>query len=202
MWPFKSKFDKLTREDVVKAICDLENEAKKVESDVIGAQAKIDELIALGKKTSARELKLFYAKKINEIIAERQQNIQQAMFLMYNIGLLNKLKRTIDNNQFFKKTSGVAMNKLLSDQRGLAVFLNKSLNNRIKEEAILTDADEIFKQVEESYYETNEIYGQRSCDNDILAQMEISDAVEEEVEVRGVNENVKSEVKMDTNDDK
>ena len=94
---------------------------------------------------------------------------------MYNIQLLNKLKRAIDDNQFFKKNSKMPLAQLLSDQKGLAVFLNKALNTRVEAEQVLTDADETFRNVEESYVMNDEIYGEKNTDNELLAMFETED---------------------------
>ena len=45
MWPFKSKYDKLTREEVVSAICKLEQEAQEIEDGLATKQKQIDELM-------------------------------------------------------------------------------------------------------------------------------------------------------------
>ena len=175
MWPFKSKYDKLTREEVVESICNLEKELSTLEEDIMSSQPRVDALMAKGKAEKSNELRVFYAKKINAIKAERQTNIQRATYLMYNIQLLNKLKKAIDDNQFFKNNSKMPLSKLLADQKGLAVFLNKALNTRVEAEQVLTDADETFKNVEESYVVNEEIYGEKSADSELLAMFETED---------------------------
>ena len=50
MWPFKSKYDKLTREEVVDAICQLEKELKGIEDSLPETQKQIDDLMNKGKK--------------------------------------------------------------------------------------------------------------------------------------------------------
>ena len=106
MWPFKrKKYDKLTREEVVESICSLEKELSALEDEIIGAQSKIDDLMAKGKAERSNEMRVFYAKKINSIKAERTRNIQRATYLTYNIQLLEKLKRAIDDNQFFSSSA-------------------------------------------------------------------------------------------------
>lgn len=104
-----------------------------------------------GKKEKSKDIKLLYAKRINSLKAEREDSVRRAMYLMYNIQLLNKLKTAIDDNQFFKKSANISLGNLLSDQKGLAKFLNKTLNIRIRSEDVLTSADETFKAVKESY---------------------------------------------------
>ena len=94
---------------------------------------------------------------------------------MYNIQLLEKLKRAIDDNQFFSKSSKTPLNQLLADQKGLAVFLNKALNTRINAEQVLTEADETFKTIEDSYVVNDEIYGEKKADAELLAIFETDD---------------------------
>ena len=180
MWPFKSKYDKLTREDVVDAICKLEKESNSIEEEIMSFQQKVDELVSKGKKETSRDIRLFYAKKINSLKAERAQNVQRAMYLMYNIQLLNKLKRAIDDNQFFAKTSKVSLGNLLGDQKGLAKFLNKALNVRISAEQVLTDADETFKNIEDAYEKNESIYGIQQSDDELLGMFETEEQIEDE----------------------
>ncbi len=180
MWPFKSKYDKLTREDVVDAICKLEKESNSIEEEIMSFQQKVDELVSKGKKETSRDIRLFYAKKINSLKAERAQNVQRAMYLMYNIQLLNKLKRAIDDNQFFAKTAKVSLGNLLGDQKGLAKFLNKALNVRISAEQVLTDADETFKNIEDAYEKNESIYGIQQSDDELLGMFETEDQIEDE----------------------
>ena len=180
MWPFKSKYDKLTREETVDAICKLEKELQSIEDGLVEKQKQIDDLMAKGKKEANREIKLFYAKRINSLKDEREQSVQRAMYLMYNIQLLNKLKSAIDDNQFFKNSSKVSLGNLLADQKGLAKFLNKTLNTRVKAEDILTSADETFKAVEDAYEKNETIYGMSKQDDALLAMFETEEMVEAE----------------------
>lgn len=180
MWPFKSKYDKLTREETVDAICKLEKESQAIEDGLVEKQKQIDGLMVKGKAETNKEIKLFYAKKINALKAEREQSVQRAMYLMYNIQLLNKLKNAIDDNQFFKNSSKASLGNLLADQKGLAKFLNKTLNTRVKAEDVLTSADETFKAVEDAYEKNDSIYGMSSQDDALLAMFETEEMVNSE----------------------
>lgn len=177
MWPFKNKYDKLSREDVVQAICKLESEEKEIEDGLAAKQKQIDDLMAKGRVEKSREVKLFYAKKINALKAEREQNVQRAMYLMYNVQLLQKLKNSIDDNQFFKNTSKASLGNLLADQKGLAKFLNKTLGTRVAAEDVLTSADETFRAVEDAYEKNESIYGMNSDDDAMLAMFETEEQV-------------------------
>ena len=180
MWPFKNKFDKLTREEVVDAICKLEKESQDIESNIVLCKKQIEELMEKGKNETDRDLKLLYAKKINALKSESSQYSQRAMYLIYNIQMLNKLKKAIDDNQFFKNASKTSLNNLLGDQKGLANFLNKFLENRVSSEQTLTDADEIFKVTDEAYEVNETIYGVNNNDDELLAMFEVQNTLEEE----------------------
>lgn len=183
MFFFKNKYDKLTREEVVSAICELERESKSIEDGILSKQGEIDELMKKGAVEKSREVKLFYAKKINALKAEREESTRRAMFLMYNIGLLHKLKNAIDDNRFFKNTAKTSLNNLLSDQKGLAKFLNDTLGTRVKAEEVLTNADETFRSVESAYAENKTIYGMSKEDDELLAMFETQAMVADEQEM-------------------
>lgn len=193
MWLFKSKYDKLTREETVDAICKLEKELQNIEDGLVEKQKQIDDLMIKGKKEANREIKLFYAKRINSLKVEREQSVQRAMYLMYNIQLLNKLKSAIDDNQFFKNSSKVSLGNLLADQKGLAKFLNKTLNTRVKSEDVLTSADETFKAVEDAYEKNETIYGMNSQDDALLAMFETEEMVESEQEMYSEKPEIKTD---------
>lgn len=193
MWPFKSKFDKLTREEVVDAICKLEQESQSLENDLGAKQKQIDDLMMKGKAEKSKDVKLFYAKKINALKAEREQNVQRAMYLMYNTQLLQKLKTAIDDNKFFKNTAKVSLGNLLADQQGLAKFLNKTLETKIAAEDVLTSADETFRAVEDAYEKNESIYGMSSKDDELLAMFETEEQVENEQEMFSENPESKTD---------
>ena len=78
---FKSKYDKLTREDIVQAICELETQQKEIEDSMEADKKKKDELLAKGRAEKDKNMKLLYAKKINAIDASSKRNIERAMYL-------------------------------------------------------------------------------------------------------------------------
>lgn len=195
MWPFKNKFNKLTREEVVEAICKLEQESQDIEDSLGVKQKQIDDLMAKGKAEKSKDIKLFYAKKINALKADRENSVQRAMYLMYNVQLLQKLKTAIDDNQFFKNTSKTSLNNLLADQKGLAKFLNQTLGTRVAAEDVLTSADETFRAVEDAYEKNESIYGISSQDDQLLAMFEMEEQVEAEQEMFAEDTEKKTDVK-------
>lgn len=190
---FKSKYDKLTREEVVQSICKLEEESKHIEDELEEKKKQVDVLMEKGRNEKDRQLKLYYAKKINMIKAERERDVKRDMYLMYNIQLLNKLKIAIDDNQFFKKSAKMSLGNLLSDQKGLAKFLNKTLNTKVSAEDVLTSADDTFNNIESAYEENQTIYGMNSNDDALLAMFEKEDTVATEQDLYQVDELEKNE---------
>lgn len=197
MWPFKNKYDKLTREEVVEAICKLEQESKDIEDGLGVKQKQIDDFMVKGRTEKNKEVKLFYAKRINALKTEREQSVQRAMYLMYNIQLLQKLKTAIDDNRFFKNTAKTSLGNLLADQKGLAKFLNKTLGTRIAAEDVLTSADETFRAVEDAYEKNENIYGMSSKDDELLAMFETEEQVEAEQEMFSENNEKKTDNKSE-----
>lgn len=169
MWPFKNKFNKLKREEVVDAIYELEKQEQALEDGILEKQEEIDFLLAKGKKEKSEELRLLYAKKINHLKQEIQNNVSKSYYLLYNIKLLNRLKEAIDDKQFFVATSKIPLNALLKDQHGLAKFLNQALNTKITSEEMLTTADETFNEIQSAYEPNKEIYGVSKSDDELLA---------------------------------
>ncbi len=180
MWPFRSKYDKLKREDVVEAICSLEKQESDLETAIEERARQIEELLKKGQKEKNRELKLFYAKKVTSLREENQTDVKRGMYLMYNMRLLRKLKTTIDDNNFYIKTGKISLGNLLSDQKGLAQFLNKALNTKVRSEQVLTDADDTWQEIQSGYTENERIYGVNENDDELLAMFETADQLEAE----------------------
>lgn len=176
MWPFKKRIEKLKTQEVVNSIIELERRETSLEEGIVSKQKEIDELFKKGKAEKNTQLRLFYAKKINALKAQIEADTQRAMYLLYNVTLLTKLKNTIEDNDFFVDVSGVNLSKLLGDQKALASFLNKSLNRKIKAEDMLTGADDIFNEIKESYDPNERIHGVSQSDDEALAMFEMEDA--------------------------
>ena len=61
MWPFKNKYEKLKREDVVDAIYKLEKQEELVEDMLLDKQDEINALLKRGREEKSYDLRLFYA---------------------------------------------------------------------------------------------------------------------------------------------
>ena len=176
-WGKKDKYSQLTREEVTDAIFELERELKALEEKIYSTGDEVSKLMAMGAKEKDRSRKVFLAKKINMLKAEREQGEKRAMYLMYNIQMLGKLRQAIDDNKFFGDKMKGSLNSLLADQQGLAQFLNQALQTKIYAEQVLTDADETFKEVESMYEENATIYGKSDADDELLAMFETQEGL-------------------------
>ena len=183
-WPFKrNKFKNLNRADLVNSICELERQERTVEAEVYQKIKEIDALMDKGKKEKNKDLQLFYAKKISHLQEEKQVCMERGMYLLYNIRLMNKLKDAYDSNPFFKTQTKVPLSELLQDQKGLAKFLNKALETRIASEDVLTNADELFTEVQAAYDVNEPIYGIGKNEDEILTMFEKENQLADEQEL-------------------
>jgi hypothetical protein len=168
----KKTFKNLTRDDVVEAIIKQEQQQEELEKRITSAQAKIDDLMKKGKAEKDNSMKIFYAKQINALKAEKQAALKRCQFLLYNIGLLNRVKDTIDDNEFFKSTSASSLNGLLADQKALSKWLQQGLATKMNAESSLVTAEKTYDEIESGYVASEEIYGVRDNDDQLLAMFE------------------------------
>ncbi len=182
------RFRKLKREEVVESIVKLEKQQQEIEDGIVDKEAHIQELLAKGKKEKSQEIRLMYAKQINYLKEQKMRDAKRGMYLTYNINMLNKLKDAMEDKEFFKTSSNLQLNKLLGDQKGLARYLNKALKIRIREEDVLTNADETFNEVASMYEDNETIYGAGKTDDQLLAMFEEGDAAEEMETIQNIDE--------------
>ena len=182
------RFRKLKRDDVVESIIKLEKQQQEIEDGIVDKEAHIQELLAKGKKEKSQEIRLMYAKQINYLKEQKTRDAKRGMYLTYNINMMNKLKDAMEDKEFFKTSSKIELNKLLADQKGLARYLNKALKIRIKEEDVLTNADETFNEVASMYEDNETIYGAGQSDDQLLAMFEESDAANELETMQNIDE--------------
>ena len=182
------RFHKLKREDVVESIVKLEKQQQEIEDGIVDKEAHIQELLAKGKKEKSQEIRLMYAKQINYLKEQKTRDAKRGMYLTYNINMMNKLKDAMEDKEFFKTSSNIPLNKLLADQKGLARYLNKALKTRIREEDVLTNADDTFNEVAAMYEDNETIYGAGQTDDQLLAMFEENDALEEQEKIQNIDE--------------
>lgn len=179
----RNKFKKLKREDVVNAIIEQSKQQEDLESGVLAKSEEVEKLMERGRKEKNRDIKLLCAKKVNSLQAEIKRDTRRAALLLYNVKLLEKLKAAIDDNRFIENTTKLPLNKLLSDRKALAQFLETSIQNRADAETMLTQADELFESYEQVANVTSSpIYDVNESDDELLAMFEMQEQLDSEAD--------------------
>ena len=179
---FKNKFEKLTREEVIDTICSLERDEALAEESIALYTEKIKNMMDEGKGMKDILQRTLLVKKITLESEKRERAMRQAMYLLYNLRLSIRLKDAIDDKSLVDRLKSIRSIKYFKDQRALALFLNKALNTKIKEENVLTDADDTFKVIEEMFSSNKQIYGIADINEDSLMAF-----FEEENTLNGLN---------------
>ena len=165
---FKNKFEKLTREEVIDTICTLEREEALCEESIALYTEKIKAMMDEGKEIKDLLQRTLLVKKITLESEKRERAIRQAMYLLYNLRLSTRLKDAIDDKSLVDRLKSIRSIRYFKDQRALALFLNKALDTKIKQEDVLTDADDTFKVIEEMFSNNKQIYGISTFTEDSL----------------------------------
>lgn len=180
----RNKFKKIKREDVVNAIIEQTKQQEDLETGILGKSEEVEKLLERGRKEKNRDIKLLCAKKVNTLQAEIKRDTRRAAFLLYNVKLLEKLKAAIDDNQFIENSTKMPLNKLLSDQKALAQFLESSVQNRTAAENALVGADEMFEAYEQAAdADSSPIYATSQSDDELLAMFEMQEQLDSEANV-------------------
>ncbi len=180
----RNKFKKLKREDVVDAIITLSKQQEDLESGILDKSAEVEKLMQRGKCEKNRDVKLLCAKKISSLQDEIKRDSKRAAFLLYNVKMLDKLKGAIDDNQFVSNTSKLPLNKLLSDQKALAQFLQSAIASRTSAENTLVEADQLFDAYEQAAdNDQSPIYAADRSDDELLAIFEMQEQLDSECNV-------------------
>ncbi len=179
----RNKFKKLKREDVVEAIITLNKQQEDLESGILAKSDEVEKLMDRGRKEKNRDIKLLCAKKVSSLQDEIKRDSKRASFLLYNAKLLEKLKASIDDNQFVENTTKLPLNKLLSDQKALAQFLESAIQNKNAAENALVDADRMFETYEQAAESSGSpIYDANKSDDELLAMFEMQEQLDSEAE--------------------
>lgn len=180
----RNKFKKLKREEVVDAIIQLGKQQEDLENGILAKSEESEALLARGRKERNRDIKLLCAKKYNSLQDEIKRDSKRAAFLLYNVKMLEKLKAAIDDNQFVQNTTKLPLNKLLTDQKALAQFLEGAIRNRSEAENALVDADRLFESYEEAADDTSSpIYSANRSDDELLAMFEMQEQLDSEATI-------------------
>jgi len=166
----KSKFERITKDDINEMRVKLATQEQELMDLMDSKINAIDVYMDKGRAETNAQRRMIFANKIKFLREEIDSITQRIMFTMYNNRLMEKLSLKVDENSFFE--SSLSMNELLSDSKGLALFLNNSLGTRLKAEEVLTGADEAFKEVEDMYEPNEKLYGMSKDTEDILASFD------------------------------
>lgn len=178
----RNKFKKIKREDVVDAICAINNQQSEIERRIGENSSQIKELMDKGKKETSRDVRLFYAKKITQLQDEIKRDTRRSMYLMQNVKNLDRLKAAIDDNQFITNSTKLPLNKLLYNPKDLSAFLESSLATRNEAEENMVKADQMFENYESAQTDRQEIYGVNEADDELLAMFETEDQLDLEAD--------------------
>ena len=180
----RNKFKKLKREDVVDAIIELSKQQEDLETGVLAKSDEVEKLLERGRKEKNRDIKLLCAKKVTSLRDEIKRDSKRAAFLLYNIKMLEKLKAAIDDNQFVNNTTKLPLNRLLSDQKALAQFLESAISNRADAENTLVEADRMFESYVQAAADSGSpIYSANESDDELLAMFEMQEQLDSESNV-------------------
>ena len=180
----RNKFKKLKREDVVDAIIELSKQQEDLETGVLAKSDEVEKLLERGRKEKNRDIKLLCAKKVSSLQDEIKRDSKRAAFLLYNVKMLEKLKAAIDDNKFVENTTKIPLNKLLSDQKSLAQFLESAVQNRTAAENTLVEADQLFEAYEQAAEsDSSPIYATSKSDDELLAMFEMQEQLDSEANI-------------------
>lgn len=193
---FKRK-KKITREEVVDAINQLEMHLDRVEDRIDSITEEKNDLLRKGKASKDQHKRLFIGKKIKYLDVEAKDKIDQAMLIMYNIQLSRQLQLAIENESVVESVGAVSVNKMLGNPKQLAKFLNKALNRRVSHEEMLTQADDLFVQIKESYDGSDQIYGLNEEEDQILSMFETDDLLEIEDDKKEADDDIRRMNKLE-----
>ncbi len=180
----RNKFKKLKREEVVDAIIALTKQQDDLETGVLAKSEEVEKLMERGRKEKNRDIKLLCAKKVSSLQDEIKRDSKRAAFLLYNVKMLEKLKAAIDDNKFVENTTKIPLNKLLSDQKSLAQFLESAVQNRTAAENTLVEADQLFEAYEQAAEsDSSPIYATSKSDDELLAMFEMQEQLDSEANI-------------------
>lgn len=179
MWPFRNKFEKIKRSDVVESIIEIEKKQNDEIDAVNERNAQIAQLKKQGMKTHDRDMRLALAKKINRLLAENKQSAARVQYLNANISALTQLKNALDDRDFITNNTNMPLNALLNDTKMLRKFLASVNSKKMVGETGLVNALDVFEEAEEAYEGDERIYAASDDDDKLLAMFELDESNED-----------------------
>lgn len=159
---FKSKYEKLTHEDINASIVKLEAYDSRILEQIKQKDVDIENMKAIAKAEKDPQMRLGYAKRVGRTRQRKKELLNNYVYVGENIALLERLRDTVDNNEMISEVTSDSVNRLLMNPKGLQNFLCKSLNLNQKAVQNITEGHRIFDDIQgvsaddPMYEETND----------------------------------------------
>ena len=168
----KNKFDKISRTEVVDSIIQLEKQQDSILSSIEENNAAVAGLFAKGKAEKDTNMRVFYAKNIENLKKNNITNGKRLQFIATNMSAMYQLKSAMDDREFLANNANVSLNEMLKQPAQLSKFLNSVNAMKMNSEGSLENVLETFDMAESGYVENDSIYGSSEGQQDILAMFD------------------------------
>ena len=176
----KTKFDKISRTEVVDSIIQLEKQQESIVSSIEENNVTITGLFAKGKAEKDTNMRVFYAKNIENLKKNNAMYGKRLQFIATNMSAMYQLKSAMDDREFLSNNANISLNEMLKQPAQLSKFLNSVNATKMNSEESLESVLDTFDMAESAYVENDSIYGSSVGQQDILAMFDeqaISDDV-------------------------
>lgn len=180
---FGNKFKKIKRTEVVDTICTLEQQQQEMLDEIGQRKKEIAALYVQGKNEKARDMQIYYAKKIQNLEQQNAAASKRLQFMNSNITALMQLKGALDDREFVQNNSKLPLNQLLNSPKELHKFLSEITHVKMQQEGNLEQTMEVFDSANEGYVESERLYGVDEQTNNILAMFETEKQLDDEMRI-------------------
>lgn len=165
----------IQREDVVKAIMDLEKKKDELQNDVYLKEKNIQTKINQGKKSKSLSEKKVLANDVMMLQRQSQASHKRISFIEKKIYVTEQVKLAIDDLEFSNYNKKSSLNKLFKNSDQLQRFLENVVETKTQADQELLDQVEIVDGTMGAYTENEMLYSQSDEMNKILSMMESDD---------------------------
>lgn len=168
----RNKFDKISRTEVVDSIIQLEKQQSDIVASVESNTAEVQELMIKGKAERDVNMRMFYAKKIENLRRNSDMAARRLQFVATNMSAMYQLKNAMDDRAFLNSSSNLSLNEMLTKPKELSKFLNSVNSQKMSSEDSLANVLETFETAESAYMENDSIYSQSENQQSIMAMFD------------------------------
>ena len=168
----RNKFDKITRTEVVDSIIKLEKQQTDIVASVDSNNTEVTELMIKGKAEKDVNMRMFYAKKIENLRRNSDMAARRLQFVATNMSAMYQLKSAMDDREFLNSASNLSLNEMLTKPKELSKFLNSVNSQKMSSEDSLANVLDTFETAESGYIENDSIYGQSDSQQSIMAMFD------------------------------